>query len=802
MWKHKTQLVSVKVSVRDETFAEHVPSEYSSFLFWSTIPLSYLLSLFLLDEDISLKFLGGLRTEHLSELSGPKSTDLTLSGRMVLLRKGSSDPVSLRLGFRDYITTADFVVTSDNEDLDPSSRTSTTASQGMPTAFNLKLDVSDATTRDILRGPGSSSTEQIPSTSPILHSPFASSVDPYQHLDQGDAVTAIDPLRDEATALGSRRREVDELELHVVVVGGDVGAFVTALSLAKSEQIRVTLVNVGVGSLAAPGNDVPRGTLLNARTLSYLDELGRWRGPNYHSPQRGTPFDSESRLSRWKGKGPASDFLSIGERIQDEAICLKAYQLRGYSTGQVLTTQAYTVPTGEDVAMFGIDTNVLLTVLRDACLSHPRVELRPRGIVRSVLPGSPAPSYQDCSISKSTRNGEYKSQNTNIADAFAPPKQDRKRNRRVRESFIQLDDDEYDFLSPLSNASIPYSGTDASLSDLLRNLPSRSPERGPFSAEDLPIDIPSSAMKPSGEVEKASGSFKPAVVLTSGERIEADAVLGTEGPESKVLDAIRSGGNDGHSGKVVREDGAFKATVSTSRLLEDPDLRSLTGKLVTWLGPGRFMLAYPISYSTLCVSLTVSGAWRHGIPVIEEGEVIAHQMKNEVADWCPIVRKLVSLVDSATYEPVLDYNPLEKWVSNSGRVAIMGDAAHSLLPFTHQALNNIIFDALTLGALFRKLSMGPLNVRPGFDMQSPDLVPRLLHAFSALRRPQCIRIQLTLREGRNLFLLEDGEHQKIRDETLREGGLLSEDEKRAEWLYDPFEPVELWWAREAIDLMV
>ncbi|KAL5483553.1 hypothetical protein ACEPAI_8785 [Sanghuangporus weigelae] len=676
----------------------------------------------------------------------------------------------------------------------------------MPSAFNLKLDVSDATTRDTLRGPGSSSTEQIPSTSPILHSPFASSVDPYQHLEQGNAITAIDPYRDEATALESGRREVDEPELHLVVVGGDVGAFMTALALAKSEQIRVTLVNVGVGSLTAPGNDdVPRGALLSARTLSYLDELGRWRGQIYHTPQRGTPFDSESRLGRWKGKGPASDFFSIGERIKDEGIRLKEYQLQRYSTGQVLTTQAYTVPTGEDVAMYGIDTNVLLTVLRDACLSHPRIELRPRGIVRSVLPGTSSPPYQDSSISESTRTGEYKefkSQNTHSAYAFASPKQDRKRRRRVRESFIQLDDDEYDYLSPLSNASIPYSGTDASLSDLLRNLPSRSPERGPFSTEDLPIDIPSSATKPNGEMEKAPGPFKPAVVLTSGERIEADAVLGTEGPESKVLDAIGSGGNDGHSGEVVREDGAFKVTVSTLRLLEDPDLRGLTGKLVTWLGPGRFVLAYPISYRSLYVSLTVSGGWRHGVPIIEEGEVIAHQMKSEVADWCPIVRKLIALVDSATYEPVLDYNPLEKWISNSGRVAVMGEAAHSLLPLTHQTLNNTVFDALTLGALFRKLSISPLNVRPGFDIHSPDLVPNLLHAFSVLRRPQCIRVQLTLREGRNLFLLEDGEHQRIRDETLREGGLLSEDEKRAEWLYDPFEPVELWWAREAIGLIV
>lgn len=39
----------------------------------------------------------------------------------------------------------------------------------------------------------------------------------------------------------------------------------------------------------------------------------------------------------------------------------------------------------------------------------------------------------------------------------------------------------------------------------------------------------------------------------------------------------------------------------------------------------------------------------------------------------------MALVDSAIYEPMLDHNPLEKWMSDSGRVAVLGDAAHSLL---------------------------------------------------------------------------------------------------------------------------
>ena len=62
----------------------------------------------------------------------------------------------------------------------------------MPAALNLKLDISESTMVDALRGPGSSSTEQIPSTSPILHSPFASSIDPYQHGEHGSDLASLD----------------------------------------------------------------------------------------------------------------------------------------------------------------------------------------------------------------------------------------------------------------------------------------------------------------------------------------------------------------------------------------------------------------------------------------------------------------------------------------------------------------------------------------------------------------------------------------------------------------------------------
>lgn len=195
----------------------------------------------------------------------------------------------------------------------------------MPAAISLKLDVSDTVARDTLRGPGSSSTEQIPSASPILPSPFALGVDPYRHLEQRESGAAIGG----AGVMQHEGHEQDEIKLHVVVVGGDVGSFTVALALAKSEGIRVTLVNAGVGSLSGRGNDLDRrGCLLNACSLAYLDEVGKWRGSSDGDSSWNAPFDTESRIDRWKRKGPAAESLNIRERILEEGVRLNACQVQ------------------------------------------------------------------------------------------------------------------------------------------------------------------------------------------------------------------------------------------------------------------------------------------------------------------------------------------------------------------------------------------------------------------------------------------------------------------------------------------
>ena len=67
-------------------------------------------------------------------------------------------------------------------------------------------------------------------------------------------------------------------KIHIVVVGGDIGALCSALAIADVEHVKVTMVNVGLGLEETSGHlrlDAEhRGLQLCTRTVSLLESLG------------------------------------------------------------------------------------------------------------------------------------------------------------------------------------------------------------------------------------------------------------------------------------------------------------------------------------------------------------------------------------------------------------------------------------------------------------------------------------------------------------------------------------------------
>ncbi len=116
---------------------------------------------------------------------------------------------------------------------------------------------------------------------------------------------------------------------------------------------------------------------------------------------------------------------------------------------------------------------------------------------------------------------------------------------------------------------------------------------------------------------------------------------------------------------------------------------------VVWAGPERSFVRYPVRGGALinCVGLTRSGAWRG------EGwsqQVPAAAMAAEFAGWVPDVTDLIAAAPGGLVGSwgLFLRPPVDRLVA--GPVALLGDAAHPMLPFMGQGAAMAIEDGVVL----------------------------------------------------------------------------------------------------------
>ena len=101
-----------------------------------------------------------------------------------------------------------------------------------------------------------------------------------------------------------------------------------------------------------------------------------------------------------------------------------------------------------------------------------------------------------------------------------------------------------------------------------------------------------------------------------------------------------------------------------------------------WLGPSRHLVGYPVSNGdffnlvAVCPGQTTLGKWtEHSDP---------NDLRNAFNTFEPAVQMLLSHVDKTSKWLLADMPPLDQWASISGKVTLIGDAAHAMLPFLAQ----------------------------------------------------------------------------------------------------------------------
>ncbi|KAF7343768.1 3-hydroxybenzoate 6-hydroxylase [Mycena sanguinolenta] len=246
------------------------------------------------------------------------------------------------------------------------------------------------------------------------------------------------------------------------------------------------------------------------------------------------------------------------------------------------------------------------------------------------------------------------------------------------------------------------------------------------------------------------------VTLDSGAEFTADAILGADGLKSVVREVV-VGSPISFNKPMSAADAAYRAIIPISDMCRDPDLKSLVDhpELTLWIGPERHIVGYCIihngcrEYNLVMVHPNTSG-----LRETYELQGCMNDMLRNFVGWEPRIQKLLALVPQTLVWPLFDFDPLQSWVHPSGRVGLLGDACHPMLPCWAQGSAMAIEDAAVLGVLFSHIT-------------SVTQIPSLLQAYQTIRHQRTTETHLASRMNKKIFHLPDGPEQEARDLAMR-----------------------------------
>ncbi|KJR86272.1 salicylate hydroxylase [Sporothrix schenckii 1099-18] len=197
------------------------------------------------------------------------------------------------------------------------------------------------------------------------------------------------------------------------------------------------------------------------------------------------------------------------------------------------------------------------------------------------------------------------------------------------------------------------------------------------------------------------------VTLEDGTTVSGDLVLGADGVSSVTRSCI-----GGDTIKPFPSGGsAFRFLVPRQKVLDNPSTAHLgarperDGYMTMWYGRDRRLVMYPCVNNTV---LNFVGLHPSALTSTDSnskstwsGEGSKTALLDVYKEFGPAVHDLLSLVDSADLKlwTLLDMDQLPSWTT--GKLALLGDAAHPFLPHQGQGGGMAIEDAASLVALLR-----------------------------------------------------------------------------------------------------
>ena len=229
----------------------------------------------------------------------------------------------------------------------------------------------------------------------------------------------------------------------------------------------------------------------------------------------------------------------------------------------------------------------------------------------------------------------------------------------------------------------------------------------------LPADAIKTGVKCTS-VDADTGTLR----FAGGTEEKFDAIVGADGIHSMVRDCLLGPGKPRFTGVIC-----WRGQATTDRLpagLIPPDS-------LNWMGPGGCIVHYYVRPGELVnwIAHRTTDIWAEESWSLEADR---DEMLGAFPGWHPSLLTLMAATERCYKWAILDRDPLPHW--SEGRVTLLGDAAHPMLPFLAQGGAMAMEDGFVLAETLKKI---------------PEDVAGALKRYEQLRLARTARVQMSSR---------------------------------------------------------
>jgi salicylate hydroxylase len=224
-------------------------------------------------------------------------------------------------------------------------------------------------------------------------------------------------------------------------------------------------------------------------------------------------------------------------------------------------------------------------------------------------------------------------------------------------------------------------------------------------------------------VSVESGGSSATARFADGTSVEADVIIGADGIHSAVRTALFGPDAPRFTGKIC-----YRSVIPTAAV-RGGVLSDVAADNGQWLGPHGTIVLYPLRGEELInvVAHYDDDTYRHEswVTECERAEVL-----ERYAGWHESLLRLFEAGQTWYKWALYDRDPIPAWTS--GRVSLLGDAAHPMLPYLGQGACQALEDGAVLANAMsdRRFASDPVEA---------------LAAYERTRRPRASQVVLTAR---------------------------------------------------------